>query len=421
MTGILPPPTVRAWHFPLPVSPSLGHVTATSANTVFDNRETIHTTLGADSPLRRTPLPAPSLTSIDAVSGGHWGGWVNGHVSNLTHIDPFSGGRWGGRVTGHELTLPTHTASRQRHAIDQQHPPLHHPRSSFVSDSIPTSFSTVFSPPGSDPPLSPDQSWKKRAFACTGGHGQDHIGHTHTNPHRHALDNNDRRESRTNPDDVDKAATPAAMLMEGETAQSPLSVQNNTSVWASLAHNVLDSPGTSVGSSRRQLGCNPAMDAPESAVHMTMGDSGTAHDSMMEVEEETSVTDLGDNLHLPSTVGMDSTSAQDMEAEEAGPGGDMPGFSQASLITTTDSPSPLTIDWASLGQSEFDLPGTSVSASRSRPDPPPIINLHTLGQGDIAMPGDTADLTMNAIAPKVNRKKKKKRSKSHRAAHLYGS
>jgi hypothetical protein len=107
------------------------------------------------------------------------------------------------------------------------------------------------------------------------------------------------------------------------------------------------------------------MDATESAVQMTMGDSGTANDSMMEVEEETSVTDLGDNLHLPSTVGMDYTSTQDMEAEEAGSGGDMPGFSQASLITTTDSLSPFTIDWASLGQSEFDLPGTSVSASRS--------------------------------------------------------
>ena len=124
-------------------------------------------------------------------------------------------------------------------------------------------------------------------------------------------------------------------------------------------------PGTSVGSSRHQLGRNTGMAATESAVQMTMGDSGTANDSVMEVEEETSVTDLGDNLHLPSTVGMDYTSTQDMEAEEAGSGGDMPGFSQASLITTTDSPSPFTIDWASLGQSEFDLPGTSVSASRS--------------------------------------------------------
>ena len=85
---------------------------------------------------------------------------------------------------------------------------------------------------------------------------------------------------------------------------------------------------------------------------------------MMEVEEEKSVTDFGDNLHLPSTVGMDSTSAQDMEAEEAGSRGDMPGFSQASLITTTDSPSPLIMDWTSLGQSEFDLPGTFVSTSR---------------------------------------------------------
>ena len=37
-------------------------------------------------------------------------------------------------------------------------------------------------------------------------------------------------------------ATPAVMLMEGETVQSLLSVQKNTPVWASLAHNVLDFP-----------------------------------------------------------------------------------------------------------------------------------------------------------------------------------
>ena len=316
-------------------------------------------------------------------------------------------------MIGQELTLPTQTATRQRHAIDRHHPQLHHSRSSFVSDSIPTSFSTVFSPPGSDPPLSPDQSWKKRAFACIGGHGQDPIGHTHTNPHRHTIDNNNRHESRPNPDDVDKAATPAAMLMEGETAQSPLSIQNNTSVWASLAHNVLDFPGTSVGSNRRQLGCNLDTDALESTVHMTMGESGTAHDSesMMEVEEETSVTTLGDNLHLPSTVGMDSTSAQDMEAEEAGPGGDMLGFSQASLITTTDSLSPLTIDWASLGQSEFDLPGTSVSASRSRPDTQLVINLDTLGRSDVTMPGDETGMDMEVTTAAAPLRKVRQRTR----------
>jgi hypothetical protein len=44
-------------------------------------------------------------------------------------------------------------------------------------------------------------------------------------------------------------------------------------------------------------------------------------------------------------------------------GDDVPGLGQTSLINTTDQPSPLAIDRASLGQSEFDLPGTFVSAS----------------------------------------------------------
>ena len=65
-----------------------------------------------------------------------------------------------------------------------------------------------------------------------------------------------------------------------------------------------------------------------------------------------------------------------------GSGDNMPGFGQASMITTTDSPSPLTIDWASLGQSEFDLPGTSVSACRSQPDTQLVINLDTLGRSE---------------------------------------
>jgi hypothetical protein len=232
--------------------------------------------------------------------------------------------------------------------------------------------------------------------------------------------------------------------MEGEMVPSLPNVQKNTPVWAALAHNVLDFPGTSVGSSRRQLGRNAGMDATESAVQMTMGDSGTANDSMMEVEEETSVTNLGDNLHLPSTVGMDYTSTRDMPDEEdlmtaihgtqapqtsstpacdatqiergpqpqiqtqvgsrpfrhgldntatrrivgrlgaadadnmTGSGGAMLRFGRASLITTPDQPSPPAIDWASLGQSEFDLPSTSVSASRSRPDTQLVINLETL-------------------------------------------
>ena len=152
---------------------------------------------------------------------------------------------------------------------------------------------------------------------------------------------------------------------------------------------------------------------------MTGGDSGTAHDSMMEVEEETSVTDLGHNLHLPSTVGMDYTNTQDMEAEEAGSGGDMPGCNQASLITTNDSLSALTIHWASLGQSEFDLPGTSVSASRSRrPDPPLVINLDTLGRSDVTMPGDDTGMDMqeaSAATPTRRRSRGNRRTKSANA------
>ena len=45
--------------------------------------------------------------------------------------------------------------------------------------------------------------------------------------------------------------------------------------------------------------------------------SGTVNGSMMEVEEETSVTESGANLQLQSTVGIDYTSTQDMEEEES--------------------------------------------------------------------------------------------------------
>jgi hypothetical protein len=138
-------------------------------------------------------------------------------------------------------------ATRQRHAIDRHHPQFHQSRSIF--DSISTPSSTVFSPPGSDPTLSPDQSRKKRVSACTGGHGEGHVGHTHTGSIRHEPDNNDRHESPTNPGDVDREATHAAMLMEGETVQSLFNVHKNTPVWASLGHTVLDFPGTSVGPS----------------------------------------------------------------------------------------------------------------------------------------------------------------------------
>ena len=129
------------------------------------------------------------------------------------------------------------------------------------------------------------------------------------------------------------------------------------------------------------------------------------------------------------TDSLDSTATRgivgrlrDADADDMpGSGGDMLGFGRTSLLNTTDQPSAPAIDWASLGRSEFDLPGTCVGASRSRPDTHLIINLDTLGQSEIAMQGDAADLAMNAIAPNANRKRKKQRCKSNQAAHHHVS
>jgi hypothetical protein len=55
------------------------------------------------------------------------------------------------------------------------------------------------------------------------------------------------------------------------------------------------------------------METTESAVKTATGDSGTANGSMMDVEEETFVTESGANLQLQSTVGIDYISTQDME------------------------------------------------------------------------------------------------------------
>ena len=59
---------------------------------------------------------------------------------------------------------------------------------------------------------------------------------------------------------------------------------------------------------------------------------------------------------------------------------------------TIVQPLSLFIDCASLGQSEFDLPDTSTSASWHRPDPPLALNLETLGQSEVTMPGDDAGM-----------------------------
>ena len=59
----------------------------------------------------------------------------------------------------------------------------------------------------------------------------------------------------------------------------------------------------------------------------------------------------------PSGHGLDTTAARgvvgrlgDADNDDMpGSGDDMPGFGRASLINTTDQPSPHAIDWASLG------------------------------------------------------------------------
>ena len=59
------------------------------------------------------------------------------------------------------------------------------------------------------------------------------------------------------------------------------------------------------------------METTESGVKTATGDSGTAHGSMMEVEEETSVTESIANLQSESLHGIEPTRIQDMEEEEA--------------------------------------------------------------------------------------------------------
>ena len=51
---------------------------------------------------------------------------------------------------------------------------------------------------------------------------------------------------------------------------------------------------------------------------------------------------------------------------------------------------PLVIDWAraTLGQSEFDIPATFADAGWRQQVPSLVLNLDTLGQSEIVMPGD---------------------------------
>jgi hypothetical protein len=124
------------------------------------------------------------------------------------------------------------------------------------------------------------------------------------------------------------------MLLDGGAVQSTFNAHNSQTVWAYVGHSEFDLSDTFVSASLRRPGDNASMETTESGVKTATGDSGTAHGSMMEVEEETSVTDSSANLQSESTHGIEPTPIQDMEEQEA-----------------------------VLGLQEFDLPGTSVSAS----------------------------------------------------------
>ena len=150
----------------------------------------------------------------------------------------------------------------------------------------------------------------------------------------------------------------------------------------------------------------------------------------MEVEEETSVTDLGVTRHRldnTATRGIIDRLRDADAGDMPGCGGDTLGFGRTLLLNTTDQPSAPAIDWASLGQSEFDLPGTSVSASRTRPDTQLAINFETLGRSDVTMPGDDTGMGMQEASaatptrqrPRGNRRIKSANAKRKHAARQY--
>ena len=76
-------------------------------------------------------------------------------------------------------------------------------------------------------------------------------------------------------------------------------IASSQTVWASVGHSQFDLPGTSVGASWRRPGDNAGMETTASAVKTATGDSGTVNGSMMEVEEETSVTESGAKPTVP--------------------------------------------------------------------------------------------------------------------------
>jgi len=121
------------------------------------------------------------------------------------------------------------------------------------------------------------------------------------------------------------------------------------------------------------------MTMTKSVVQTIAGDSGTANDHMMEVEEETSVTASGTNLQPQSTVGIHHAHTQDMEDEEepmtAMQGAQATQEDDVDQLTETlhilhqlDTPlntvarrsdGSLAIDMDTLGQDAFDLAGST--------------------------------------------------------------
>ena len=199
--------------------------------------------------------------------------------------------------------------------------------------------------------------------------------------------------------------THADTLPPGEAVQCIFNDQTHNTDWAPLSQCAFDLPGTSISASWHRSHDNAVMVTTQSAVQTTAGDSNPANDSMMEVEEETSGSALGVTRHR-----LDSTATRgiidrlrDADADDMpGSGDDMLGFGRTLMLNITDQPSAPAIDWASLGRSEFDLLGTSVGASRSRPDTQLVINLDALGRSDITMPGDatgTAVAETTAVPP----------------------
>ena len=117
--------------------------------------------------------------------------------------------------------------------------------------------------------------------------------------------------------DVGREVTHVDTLTQGEAVQSIFNVQKHKTDWPSLSNTEFDLPGTSVSVSRHQPADNTVMTTTKSVVQTIAGDSGTANDHMMEVEEETSVTASGTNLQPQLTVGIDHAHTQDMETRRS--------------------------------------------------------------------------------------------------------